>query len=146
MAAARNTGTLIDKAGTRMLDLIVGTTSQAATGRPLKNSSGVVESRDPLLPRQPGGVSVSAAQKMVDRVTANLPGASDVAVRVVENRLDVEDAEGHLPSMGSEGIYFPSRKDADGRVVPARIYLMASQLPTMARAEQVLAHELVGDR
>src|SRR3546814_17116524 len=81
---------------------------------------------------------------MVERVTANLPVASDVAVRVVENRLDVEDAEGHLPSMGSEGIYFPSRKDADGRVVPARIYLMASQLPTMARAEQVLAHELVG--
>src|SRR3546814_2373734 len=61
MAAARNTGTLIDKAGTRMLDLIVGTTSQEATGRPLKKSSSVVESRHPLLPRQPGGVSVSTA-------------------------------------------------------------------------------------
>src|SRR3546814_16105784 len=104
MAAARNTGTLIDKAGTRMLDLIVGTTSQAATGRPLKNSSGVVASRDPLLPRQPGGVSVSAAQKMVERVTANLPGASDAAVSFVENSLGWDAAEGNLQWIGAGGI------------------------------------------
>lgn len=143
--AARNVATLLEKTGNvRPVDIIAGMKSMAAAGSRLTRSDGVVESRDPLLGIYGSGVPVSRLQKMVDQVTAKMPGASDVSIRVVSNRLDVQDAEGHLPSIGAEGIYFPSSRAADGTVQPARIYLMANALESVERANQVLAHELVG--
>lgn len=141
--AARNVGSMIERSGSRILDIVAGRSSLASTGENLTRRDNRFESRDPLLFGADTGVPVPQIQTMVDRITANLPGASDVQVRVVRTRLDVEDAEGTLPSLGAEGVYFPAR-EIDGQIRPARIYLMAQALPTMDRAEQVLAHELVG--
>lgn len=143
--AGRNVATLIGKAGdVRILDIIAGGRSQMQAGQPVTRSTGVVESRDPLLGLYGGGTPVPQVQELVNRIAGNLPGTSDVSIKVAKDRLAVEQAEGHLPSMGAEGIYFPAKKGPDGTVQPARIYLIASNLDSIGRADQVLAHELVG--
>ncbi|MFY2835820.1 LPD38 domain-containing protein [Achromobacter xylosoxidans] len=86
-------------------------------------------------PRSRAGVSVSEAKKLAADFMGKLPGAAALRVSVVE-RVD-QIPEGAKPSAMAEGAYYPA---GDG----GRIYLVAENLPTAERLQQVLAHEVVG--
>ena len=80
------------------------------------------------------GVDAGEAQRQADAFMGKLPGASKLRVSVVESVDQIP--EGARPSALAEGAY-PA---GDG----GRIYLVADNLPTAARLQQVLAHEVVG--
>lgn len=131
---ARNVATLIEKSGTRVLDLIVGQDSQAAQGRDLTNPRGAVESRGKPTAHKPGGFAAEL-QGMADDVMSKLPGAGNLDVRVVNRASQVP--ENYKPSINAEGVYYPEKG-------AGRVYLVADNLPSVERARQVLAHEIVG--
>ncbi|MFY3697382.1 LPD5 domain-containing protein [Achromobacter xylosoxidans] len=81
------------------------------------------------------GVDPAEARRLAADFMGKLPGASALRVSVVE-RVD-QIPEGAKPSAMAEGAYYPA---GDG----GRIYLVAENLPTAARLQQVLAHEVVG--
>lgn len=77
------------------------------------------------------GISLSEAQQLVDRTMAGLPGA-ELRVSVVRNVKEIPQAA--KPSPGAQGAFYRS----------GHVYLVAENLPSMERAQQVLAHEVVG--
>lgn len=86
-------------------------------------------------PRPSAGVSVSGLQSAARGFMAKLPGASRLRVSVVQSVSDIP--EGARPSTMAEGAYYPAGEGG-------RIYLVADNLPSMERVQQVLAHEVVG--
>lgn len=90
-----------------------------------------LESRGSRVP----GVDVAAARRQADEFMGKLPGAAGLRVSVVESVDQIP--EGAKPSPLAEGAYYPA---GDG----GRIYLVAENLPTAERLQQVLAHEVVG--
>ncbi|CUJ68357.1 LPD5 domain-containing protein [Achromobacter xylosoxidans] len=81
------------------------------------------------------GVDPAEARRLAADFMGKLPGAAALRVSVVE-RVD-QIPEGAKPSAMAEGAYYPA---GDG----GRIYLVAENLPTAERLQQVLAHEVVG--
>lgn len=74
-------------------------------------------------------------QDVADKIMASLPGANAINVRVVNRAAEVP--ESYEPSINAEGVYYPSKGGGT-------IYLVADNLPSIERAQQVLAHEVVG--
>lgn len=72
-------------------------------------------------------------RRVVDSFLAHFKGAAALDIRVVASRNDIPQR--YRPSPYAEGVYH----DADGVV-----YLISSNLPTQARAWQVLMHEAIG--
>ncbi|MBL8440234.1 MAG: hypothetical protein JNK96_03355, partial [Betaproteobacteria bacterium] len=72
-------------------------------------------------------------RRVVDSFLAHFQGAAALDVRVVASRNEIPPR--YRPSPYAEGVYH----DADGVV-----YLISSNLPTQARAWQVLMHEAIG--
>ncbi|MGE8688640.1 MAG: LPD38 domain-containing protein [Achromobacter sp.] len=108
----------------------------AARGqRTLLSDGGPLERRTTEEPRPSAGVSVSEAKALAADFMGKLPGAAGLRVSVVA-RVD-QIPEGAKPSTLAEGAYYPA---GDG----GRIYLVAENLPTAERLQQVLAHEVVG--
>jgi|GEM_PF-1371066 len=81
------------------------------------------------------GMEVGEARRQAEEFMGKLPGAAGLRVSVVESVDQIR--EGAKPSPLAEGAYYPAR---DG----GRIYLVAENLPTAERLQQVLAHEVVG--
>lgn len=81
------------------------------------------------------GLELTDARRLADDFMGKLPGAATLRVSVVKSVDQIP--EGAKPSALAEGAYYPAR---DG----GRIYLVAENLPTAERLEQVLAHEVVG--
>lgn len=94
-----------------------------------------LERRTSNEPRLRAGVSLSDAKKAAEEFMGKLPGAAGLRVSVVETVDQIP--EGAKPSPLAEGAYYPA---GDG----GRIYLVAENLPTAERLQQVLAHEVVG--
>lgn len=101
----------------------------------LLDRSPPLERRTSKEPRLRAGVSLSDAKKAAEEFMGKLPGAAGVRVSVVETVDQIP--EGAKPSPLAEGAYYPA---GDG----GRIYLVAENLPTAERLQQVLAHEVVG--
>ncbi|MEW5889969.1 MAG: strawberry notch C-terminal domain-containing protein [Pseudomonadota bacterium] len=76
---------------------------------------------------------VARLQGVVDAFTAEFKGAAALTIRVVNDRRQIPPK--HRPSPYADGVYH----DADGVV-----YLIAENIPTKARAVQILLHEAIG--
>lgn len=109
--------------------------AEARGQRSLLNGPRPLERRSVEEPRPRAGVSVSEATKVADAFMGKLPGAASLRVSVVESVDQIP--EGAKPSTLAEGAYYPAH---DG----GRIYLVAENLPTAERLQQVLTHEVVG--
>jgi len=81
------------------------------------------------------GLEVDEARRQAEEFMGKLPGAAGLRVSVVESVDQIP--EGAKPSTLAEGAYYPAH---DG----GRIYLVAENLPTAERLQQVLTHEVVG--
>ncbi|MGZ9893017.1 LPD5 domain-containing protein [Bordetella bronchiseptica] len=81
------------------------------------------------------GLELTDAQRLADDFMGKLPGAAGLRVSVVKSVDQIPESA--KPSALAEGAYYPAR---DG----GRIYLVAENLPTPERLQQVLAHEVVG--
>jgi len=128
---ARNLNKALEDAGIRALDIVADGKPLAPTGQRLvPRSGGQFESRQP---RPGAGVSVADARVFAGAFMKKLPGAGRLKVSVVQSVKDIPEG----PSNMAEGVYYPA---GDG----GRIYLVADNLPTMERLQQVLAHEIVG--
>lgn len=133
--AAQNLGRMLNDADVQVHDIIAGGKSMASTGQSTATSK-VFQSR--AAREDAGGtakVTVQAGEQAARDFMSKLPGAAGLRVSVVE-RVD-QIPEGAKPSPLAEGAYYPAR---DG----GRIYLVAENLPTVERLQQVLAHEVVG--
>lgn len=80
-----------------------------------------------------GPASAAAYRKRVDEITSKWRGAQDLNIQVVDRTEDVP--EPYRPSALAEGVYHAQ----DGRV-----FLIAENIPTQKRLEEVLAHEVIG--
>lgn len=81
------------------------------------------------------GLDSKSARSQADAFMRKFPGATGLRVSVVD-RVD-QIPEGAKPSAQAEGAYY---SNGDG----GRVYLVAENLPTSKRLQQVLAHEVVG--
>lgn len=109
--------------------------AEARGQRSLLDAAPPLERRSSEEPRPRAGVSLSEANKAAEAFMGKLPGAAGLRVSVVDSVAQIP--EGAKPSPLAEGAYYPAR---DG----GRIYLVAENLPTVERLQQVLAHEVVG--
>ncbi|MFY3305224.1 hypothetical protein ACOTEY_28990 [Achromobacter xylosoxidans] len=81
------------------------------------------------------GIDSKVASGQAEAFMRRFPGATGLRVSVVD-RVD-QIPENSKPSAQAEGAYYPA---SDG----GRIYLVAENLPSGQRLQQVLAHEVVG--
>ena len=84
---------------------------------------------------QASRVSVDTARATARKFMSQLPGASRLKVSVVKTVGEIGEAA--RPSPLAEGVYYP-------RTEGGAIYLVADNLSSEARLQQVLAHEVIG--
>ncbi|WP_161781141.1 JAB domain-containing protein, partial [Bordetella bronchiseptica] len=135
LSAAKNLGRMLEDADVRVHDILAGGESMASAGQGTAASK-PFQSRAPNPTSEPTSrVTVETGERLARDFMEKLPGAAGLRVSVVKSVDQIP--EGAKPSALAEGAYYPAR---DG----GRIYLVAENLPTAERLEQVLAHEVVG--
>ncbi|ASC68576.1 hypothetical protein B9P52_31770 [Achromobacter denitrificans] len=133
--AAQNLGRMLKDADVQVHDIIADGRSMASMGTDTATTKSFQSRTSSRAPDRGTTVSVREGERAARDFMSKLPGAASLRVSVVE-RVD-QIPEGAKPSPLAEGAYYPAR---DG----GRIYLVAENLPTAERLQQVLAHEVVG--
>lgn len=118
------------------LDFRLTGSDRAADETAARGQRDIFDSREQQRrPRPRAGVSVSDAEYAARSFMDRLPGAARLSVSVVDSVRKIPEAR--RPSPLAEGVYYPARDRG-------RIYLVAQNLQSVERLQQVLAHEVVG--
>lgn len=133
--AARNLGRMLKDADVQVHDIIADGQSMTSLGTETATTKSFQSRASNQTPDKRTTVSVQESERVTRDFMSKLPGAASLRVSVVETVDQIP--EGAKPSPLAEGAYYPA---GDG----GRIYLVAENLPTAERLQQVLAHEVVG--